>query len=159
MSEKGFLELFFEEYQFDRWVKVIDWLLWDGKFSSWTKDALTSFVVAYKKSYVIANGLYLYDKKSVVNPTHYDRKKNKTKSSIIAMVKGQGQAKDLIRHIRNGIVHRRAKLCTRNSIRYIEIIDYGKNGNQNERSGQTAYLLMPVDFLMVLYQKYNEVNN
>ena len=73
------------------------------------------------------------------------------------MVTGQGEAKDIVRHIRNGIAHGRAALCTRNKIRCIELTDYGKYGEKNEKGGQTAYLLMPVVFIQDLYNIYTSI--
>ena len=70
------------------------------------------------------------------------------------MVKGSGEAKDIVRHIRNGIAHGRAALCTRSGVRCLERIDYGKYGEKSEKSGQTAYMLVPVDFVLALFSLY-----
>lgn len=154
MSKGGFLEAFFHEYLYDDWIKVIDWLLQDDKFDGWTSAKLKEFTLYIKDLNVIKNGKYVYGKSQEVNPSDYDRTKNRTKKSIIIMVKGQGEIKDLIRHIRNGIAHGRSKLCTRNGVRCLEIIDYGKFGYRDERGGQTAYLLIPVELVQQLYQYY-----
>ena len=159
MKRKGFLESFFQEYPCEEWIKIIDWLFWDEKFILWTKLQLKQFVEDYKATSMVRDGLYLYDKKAVSNPSKYNRQKNRKKKSIIIMVRGQGQARDIVRHIRNAVVHGGATLCTRNGIRHLEIIDYGNYGENNSRNGQTAYMLIPVDFVKKLFDTYNSIQN
>ena len=154
MAAKGFFESFFGEFAFDKWTYIFDWLVDDGKFNDWTKTELKLFADGVKKIKTIEKGLYLYDKKSVANPSAYDRKKNRRKTSIVIMVKGNGQAKDIVRHLRNGVAHGRATLCTRNSVRCIELTDFGKYGEKNKSGGQTAYILVPVGFIKDLYDLY-----
>ena len=154
MKKHGFLESFFLEYPYNDWIKVIDWLLQDDKFVGWTSAELKEFTLYIKDLNIIKNGKYEYGKRQEVNPSDYDRTKNRTKKSIVVMVKGQGETKDLVRHIRNGIAHGRSKICTRNGVRCLEIIDYGRFGFKGERGGQTAYLLLPVDFVKQVYQYY-----
>lgn len=59
--------------------------------------------------------------------------------------------------IRNGIAHGRAVLCTRNGVRCVEMTDFGKCGSQNEKGGQTAYMLIPVDLIKELYKIYKRI--
>ena len=158
MAKKGFLELFFAEYNYTEWIRFFDWLLDDDKFVNWSGIKLRQYVDEYKNLSDVAQGLFIYDKKAVANPSKYDRKRNRARKSIIIMVKGQGQAKDIIRHIRNSIFHGRAVLCTRNSIRCVELTDYGKHGDKNEKGGQTAYMLLPVDLLNKLFKIYERLN-
>ena len=63
MAVKGFLESFFEEFEFKDWVKIIDWLLKDDKFSEWSSTELKKFVMGYKNLSIVTDGLYLYAKK------------------------------------------------------------------------------------------------
>lgn len=100
-----------------------------------------------KKHDAIKYGMYVCGKRTEVTLDDYSRKKRTTKKSLVIMIKGSGEAKDIIRHIRNGIAHGRVVLCTRNGTRCIELKDYGK-------SRQTAYMLIPVDFVYNLYTIY-----
>ena len=157
MAKKGFLEQFFIEFKYADWISIFDWLLDDAKFDNWSKQKLNLFVSEYKKLNDVSQGLFVYDKKAVANPSKYDRKKSRSRKSIIIMVKGQGQAKDIVRHIRNGIFHGRATLCTRNGIRCLELADFGKYGDKNERGGQTAYMLIPVYLLSEIFKIYGRI--
>ena len=141
MKKKGFFEIFFSEFSYEGWIAVFDWLFDDGKFEGWKSYELGNYVKEYKKHDAIKNGMYVCGKRSEVTPEDYNRKKCKTKNSIVIMIKGSGEGKDLIRHIRNGIAHGRATLCTRKGTRCLELIDYGKFGEKSEKGSQTASLL------------------
>ncbi len=151
---RGFFQTFFTEYSYEEWIAVFDWLFDDNKYLGWSSSDLRYFVLDYKELDVIKNGLYICDKRSAVKPEDYNRKKNRKKRSIIVMIKGSGEAKDIVRHIRNGVAHGRAALCTRNGVRCFEIIDFGKYGEKSEKGGQTAYMLIPVDFVYSLFSIY-----
>lgn len=154
MSKKGFFQSFFAEFSYDTWIAVFDWLFDDAKFDGWSSADLANFVKDYKKHDSIINGKYVCGKRSEVTPEDYNRKKCRLKKSIIIMIKGSGEARDIVRHLRNGIAHGRAVLCTRQSTRCLELTDYGKFGDQKEKGGQTAYILVPVEFVYTLYTLY-----
>lgn len=154
MSKKGFFESFFNEFPYEEWIVVFDWLFDDMKFEGWLPHELGNYVKDYKKHDVIKNGMYVCGKRSEVTPEDYNRKKCYTKKAIVIMIKGSGEGKDLIRHIRNGIAHGRATLCTRKGARCLELTDYGPFGKKTKKGGQTAYLLIPVSFIFYLYQLY-----
>lgn len=155
MSKKGFFESFFAEYSYENWIAFFDWLFNDDKFEGWLPSDLGGYVKEYKKHYVIKNGLYVCGKRSEVRPEDYNKKKCRTKKSIVIMINGSGEGRDLVRHIRNGIAHGRVTLCTRNGTRCLELTDYGKFGNKAEKGGQTAYMLIPVDFVYYLFELYS----
>lgn len=160
MKKNSFFYDFFKEYRISDWIEIMDWIFDDNKFASefgWEKGKLQKLTSAIKELDAVRNGVFVYNKRSEVSPGDYNRKKNRRKKSIIIMVTGQGVSRDLIRHIRNGIAHGRAQLCTRNGCRHLEIIDYGKFGEKIERSGQTAYILIPVYSIRELYDAYNRI--
>lgn len=158
MNKKGYLEEFFEKNGYCKWIKIIDWILNDDKFRMWRSSDLTKYTKSFKSFEWIARGKYVYGKRTEVNPEDYNRRKNRQKKSIIIMVNGQGEAKDIVRHIRNGIAHGRAKMCTRNGVKCVELKDYGKFGSTEEKSGQTAYMLIPIDMIEKLYDLYNRLS-
>lgn len=63
--------------------------------------------------------------------------------------KESSEARDLLRHIRNGIAHGNATVFCRDGEYYFEIIDFNLN-----RGLHTAYILFPVDYLMSIYNIY-----
>lgn len=154
MSRKGFFESFFAEFPYEKWIVVFDWLFDDRKYDDWSSPELGNFVKEFKKHDAIKNGKYVCGKRTEVTPEDYNRKRCKNKKSIVIMIKGAGEGRDLVRHIRNGIAHGRAMLCTRQGTRCLEMTDYGKFGEKTEKGGQTAYLLIPVDFVYYLYELY-----
>ena len=72
-------------------------------------------------------------------------------SKRIEMLIGKeaSEARDLLRHIRNGIAHGNATVFCRDGEYYFEIIDFNLN-----RDLHTAYILFPVDYLMSIYNIY-----
>lgn len=133
----------------ENWAGLLDWLFDDERFSSqrgWTSGYVGAFTKKVKRISKIGKGNYSYD--SIKNLSFPN-----TKSSSIKMIhaKGDGEARDLVRHIRNGIAHGKTKISKPNSILHIEILDY------NKQSEQTAYIYVPISCIFDIYNIYLEV--
>ena len=92
----------------ENWAGLLDWLFDDERFSSqrgWTSGYVGAFTKKVKRISKIGKGNYSYD--SIKNLSFPN-----TKSSSIKMIhaKGDGEARDLVRHIRNGIAHGKTKI-------------------------------------------------
>ena len=133
----------------ENWAGLLDWLFDDERFSSqrgWTSGYVGAFTKKVKRISKIGKGNYSYD--SIKNLSFPHTKSNSIK---IIHAKGDGEARDLVRHIRNGIAHGKTKIAKPNSILHIEILDYNK---QNE---QTAYIYVPISCIFDIYNIYLEV--
>lgn len=126
---------------------VLDWWLTDNKFNSWDSDDVGRFT---KKIHKI-NSL------SPNRDIHYGSAKNMKfpkKASRFPQFwigKGSSEGRDIVRHIRNGIAHGNTKVRTINSQHIIEICDYQVDGKT-----QTAYILVPLDYLIIINGLYND---
>ena len=72
------------------------------------------------------------------------------------MSKSESFARDLIRHIRNGIAHGESTVCNVDSELYIEVIDYSDKTKSPEK--QTAYLFIPLSYVTQFYKLYDDIN-
>ncbi len=130
------------------WADLFDWLFDDNRFKNWTSGYVGSLAKKIKRLPHVGNNTYRYAKvDEVVFPTSQNNR-----TFCILMTRGDGEAKDLIRHIRNGIAHGNAKIVNVSGERYIEILDYSKGGRQS------AYLCIPVSYIQQIYQLYEDVN-
>ena len=132
------------------WTPILDWLFDDSKFDKkiWSSGFVGSFTKKVKKLDHIRKDNYEYCKRDeIIFPTKFD----KNDPVKIKMVAGNGEARDIIRHIRNGVAHGQSKLLTGKEITYIEIIDYNKNREQ------TAYISLPIEHIGLIYKFYLEI--
>lgn len=132
-----------------KWAEMLDWLFDDERFSDkkgWTSGYIGSFTKKVKKLPGIGKNNYSYEAiKNLSFPS------SKFKNIQIVHSKGEGEGKDLIRHIRNGIAHGKTEIKKEKDILYIEILDYNKKGEQ------TAFICIPLNHILEIYNVYREV--
>ncbi len=132
----------------------LDWLMNDDKFvvKGWDKRKTTKFTKEFKKIEGFTENHYHHGgQKDMSYP------KNKLRHFAIYMQNDEAECKDLVRHIRNGFAHGNATIRTIDKKQYIEIYDFGKSNRTDKPSGQTAYLLLPIDFIFQLYTRYEKI--
>jgi len=137
-------------------VEIIDWLFDDHKFDNYTSDNKKKLTNRIKKLPGLTKESYICDsKKHLVFPS------NSKKSITIIISQGNSQSEDLIRHLRNGIAHGHAKCLAIKGIDYIEIKDFGKSkeSKENDYTNQSAYILLPLDYLSKIYTFFTEIKN
>lgn len=132
------------------WASLLDWMFDDEKFSNWTSGYVGSLSKKIKKMPKLSKTNYIYD--SAKN-LPFDKKHNK-RSIKILLAKGDGEAKDFIRHIRNGIAHGKTSIIKKGDVLYIEIVDYS---NSKKQKMQTAYIFMPISYISEIHKLYNDV--
>lgn len=128
------------------WAPLLDWLFDENRFQNWSPGYIGSLTKKIKRLPRIGNDTYFYDQaKNLDFPNEHP------KHILIMMTKGDSEARDLIRHIRNGVAHGRTNLIHQKDGWYIEIIDYSKP------QSQSAYLYMPIDYINQIYGFYQDV--
>ena len=141
---------------FKDYVEALDWILSDGKFDEtiWdNKNKVQAFTKALHKMKGFSPDVLFYGAKKDINfPSKGSYRKHEVPS--IYMAKGESEARDLVRHIRNGIAHGNIELYEVDGVVIAEILDFGKDGNS--ASGQTAYLLIPLTYLINIYTLYHQ---
>ena len=132
------------------WAATLDWLFDDAKFDSkkWSSGYVGSFSKKIKKLDYIGQDNFICDKRDNI---HFQNVIDKENPIIIKMIKGDGEGKDIVRHIRNGIAHGHNSFHKINEITYIEIIDY------NTKKEQTAYIVFPIRYIVLIHNIYTEV--
>lgn len=147
-----FFEILNQQNIFDDYADVLDWILSDNKFPKEVWDNKNK-VQAFTKGINRLNGLT----KSTI---HYDAQKNimfpqkgtykDYEIPTIYIAKKDSQARDLIRHIRNGVAHGNIELYFIENSLIAEILDY----ENNQKKAQTAYILIPLYYLKEIYNLY-----
>lgn len=137
----------------EKWAYTLDWLFDDNKFSKvigWNTGHVSAFTKAIKRlPHFSINNYYYVKRDTIIFPKSGDRFHTPT----FYMKKGDSEGKDLVRHIRNGIAHGRTNFYTVKSELYIEICDFGKEGNGYVNK-QTAFLAMPMSYIQDICKLY-----
>ena len=139
---------------YNRVAKYLDWLVNDNKFDvkGWSKSKTSNYTKAIKSIAGFESKYYYHGgQKDMSYP------KSKLNHFAIYMQNDEAECKDLIRHIRNGFAHGNITLRTIKGVKYVEVFDYGKSNRTNKPSGQTAYILVPIDFVLELYDQYERI--
>lgn len=127
--------------------EMLDWLFTEEKFlkeQGWTRGYISSFTKKIKN--YIPKDKYIYKEKNEINFP------NKSHGELIVFKKSDNsEGINLIKHIRNGIAHGRAKLKTIKKENWIELIDY-------KGSEQTAYMKMPFNLVFEFYEIYQDIS-
>lgn len=130
------------------WASLLDWFFDDNKFHQWSSSKVGKLTKKIKRLPGLGKTTYTYDCAKRLSfpkyPSHHTIK--------VQLGRKDSEAKDWIRHLRNGIAHGKTRTIKRNNELWIEIEDYSKSGNQ------TAYLFMPIDYMVRIYRFYAEVN-
>ena len=136
-----------DEGLYKDWPSILDWLFDDNRFQDWSSGYVGALTKKIKRLPHIGKDTYYYDyAKNLVFPT-----KSTIHNVMIMMVKGDGEARDLIRHIRNGIAHGKTNVLKKNNELYIEIFDYSKDNKQS------AYLFIPINYINQIHSLYQQV--
>ncbi len=131
------------------WAEILDWLFDDNRFSpdnGWTSGYVGAFIKKVKRIPNIGDSNYSYESIKKLNiPEH------KTSTITIMHSKSDGESRDLVRHIRNGIAHGRATLSKPKGELHIEIRDINRQGDP------VAYIFIPVNHLKLIFEAYKQV--
>lgn len=134
--------------------KYIDWLVDDDKFDvkGWNKSKTSRYTKEIK-------GISGFEEKHYHHGGSKDMKypKSALKHFAIYMQNDEAECKDLVRHIRNGFAHGNIKMRNISKNKFIEIVDMGKSNRTDKPSGQTAYILVPLEFAYQLYVVYERI--
>ena len=129
------------------WAPLLDWLFDDNKFDNWSSGYVGSLSKKIKRLEFFGDNNYVYDTYKSIN---YPNEKDK-KSIKVIMTRGDGEAKDIIRHIRNGIAHGKSTIYKTKGTTFIEILDY------NMKKQQTAYIYIPLEYISRIFTLFNDV--
>ena len=124
---------FFQSIHYKRWAPVLDWLASGTLLDGVEKRKFTSLMKRSK--YFIDQSYHIGKAKSYPSGAR----------GFCVEASGSG-TEDFIRHIRNGIMHGRARVGSK----YIELTDkYGRK--------QTAYIKVPIEFVLELFDIYKDL--
>lgn len=149
-----FFKALYEYNLYSKYAEILDWLLSDGKFDSsiWdNKNKVQAFTKAfYKFDGFTKDHSFHASMKNLAFPCagSYDKQPVPT----IYMSAGESYARDLLRHIRNGIAHGKAEVYAVKTELLIELLDFGKESSQE--NGQTAYMVLPLEYIEKIYELY-----
>lgn len=125
----GFFNELANRNLFNSSIGLLDWLFDDNRFSiqnGWTSGYLGSFIKKVKKIDNFKLNKYEYGSKKNLKFNN-----NKNEEFIFIHSKGDGEARDLVRHIRNGIAHGNVKFIRIKNKELLKIVDYGKKFRTN----------------------------
>lgn len=103
---------------------LFDWLFDDNRFSTqhgWTRGYLGSFIKKVKRINGFKLNNYEYNSVSKLNFNNI-----KNEEFIFIHSSKDGEARDLVRHIRNGIAHGTVNFIRIQNKELLKIVDYGK---------------------------------
>ena len=141
--------------KFSCYADTLDWFLSDNKFSkpAWDQQKVKQLTKSiYKIKDFSRDRLFYGSKKTLIFPKRGECLNYQPFTFYIA--RGESIAKDLIRHIRNGIAHGNIILYDIKGNLIVELLDFGKESKQS--NGQTAYMVFPLDFLNNIHSLYQE---
>ena len=156
-----FFKCLVSEKLIDGWALTLDWLFDDLKFSK-DRNWNGGYTSSYTKK--VRSLKYLSEKENRVvygkcKTTHFpnqNQKQQEKRVPYIVMTHGESFARDLIRHIRNGIAHGETNISKVGSELYIEIIDYSDKSKSPNK--QTAYLFIPLSYITQFCKIYEDIN-
>ncbi len=138
---------------FEKWAPALDWYLSSEHFKNekW-KDYISVFTKEVKRISYLKR---IEIKYGIEGKMNYPRRRPNSIRVVLTQTSEDSKSvgKDLVRHIRNGIAHGRARFTKIGDNSYIEIQDY-KDDNQTK---QTAYILFPKDCIISIYEVYLNV--
>ncbi|MBQ2898409.1 MAG: hypothetical protein IJE28_01525 [Oscillospiraceae bacterium] len=143
------------------WGNVLDWIFDDSKFSdehNWNSGYVGQFTKKVKTLKGLSEENFLYQKiqpKDFPNQKDKKAKKQNGNPPVVMMQNGNSAARDLVRHIRNGIAHGRTKTYKVADKICIEITDFSDKTLKPEK--QTAYIRIPISYITEMYKIYDEI--
>ena len=144
---KLFTELV-NEGLFNEWASLLDWFFDEKKFDGWSRNQVGKLTKEIKKLPDIQN--YQYDRLKRLPFKKY--KSYKGINIIVGQGKNPSQAKDLIKHLRNGIAHGNARIKKHGAILWIKLDDFNLDGKQ------TAYIYIPISYIFKIYNLFMEID-
>ena len=143
------------------WASTLDWLFDDLKFSrerNWNRG-YTGFFTKRVRQIPGLNDkseCFIYSKIKHSDFPNQIKGRRRKRSTLIMISQGDSIARDLIRHIRNGIAHGQTQIYKVKEELYIEIIDYSDKSKTPEK--QTAFICIPLTYVTHFYKIYSEIN-
>ena len=131
------------------WASFLDWIFDDKKFDGWSPNMLGRYIKKLKKLSDLGEENYKY---GAIKNLSFPRRLTKQKIIVLSGRQG-GEAKDWVRHIRNGIAHGKTRIIKEAEEFWIEIKDYNKSGNQS------AYIYFPISYIFKTFKIYKEIEN
>ena len=144
---KLFTELV-NEGLFNEWASLLDWFFDEKKFDGWSRNQVSMLTKKIKK--IPGLGKETYQNDSLKNLS-FKKFSSNNHLTIVFGPKGN-ESKSLIRHLRNGIAHGHAKIKKNKGIPWIELEDFNSNDQQ------TAYIYMPIDYIVQIHKLFVEVS-
>lgn len=141
--------------EFSHYADTLDWLLSDNKFNKtvWEQHKVKQLTKSIYKIKGFSRDRLFYGSKKTLNfPKRGEYLNHQPFTFYVA--RGESIAKDLIRHIRNGIAHGNITLYDIKGNLIVELLDFGKESKQSD--GQTAYMVFPLYFLKRIYSLYKQ---
>ncbi len=134
------------------YIEALDWLFSDDKFEyEWNCTKAKRFTKQLKRELPLLSNKNGYQYKNVKK--FADEKSNK--QPVIQHLSRDGEGKDFIRHIRNGIAHGRVCIKEQKAEKYIVLTDYSVKNGQNK---MTAYMYMPIEYLLIMHKIYKDID-
>lgn len=130
------------------WASLLDWFFDDDKFDGWTPYLLGRYTKRLKKMPGIGDNNYQYD---AIKNLSFPKRITKQKIKVLSG-RNSGEAKDWVRHIRNGIAHGKTRTIKEPDELWIEIKDYNKSGDQ------TAHMYFPISYIFKTFEIYKEID-
>ena len=130
------------------WASLLDWFFDDDKFDGWTPYLLGRYTKRLKKMPGIGKNNYQCD---AIKNLSFPKRITKQKIKVLSG-RHSGEAKDWVRHIRNGIAHGKTRTIKEPDELWIEIKDYNKSGDQ------TAYMYFPISCIFKTFEIYKEID-
>lgn len=135
------------------WADILDWLLNDSKFPTfiWSNSLKRNFIDRLRREFNITDNNW---KTGRLADLVWDNVNdiNNTLDVFVQMNVSKAQCMDLVRHIRNGIVHNNVEFVSVKTTdkNWIIIKDY----QDEKKQKQTAFIFIPLAFISYLYSLY-----
>lgn len=140
----------------NEWAEMLDWLFDENKFDKakgWTSGYVGSLTKKIRKLSKFSKGNnYRYGSAMSLSFSNIDLKKSESNIEV-AFSKNESEAKDLIKHIRNGIAHGRTNCFNYKGELFIEVKDFSDKSLKK----QTAYICFPISYIGKIYKLYLDV--
>lgn len=138
------------------WAETLDWLFDDDKFSAakgWNSGYIGLFSRRIQKFNGFSTKKGNFNTDSAKNLCFW-KSGTKKKTPCVVFAKGDGIAKDFVRHMRNGIAHGLTSIYRiKKGELFIEILDF----KDDSKKKQTAYYAIPVSYITDSYKEYQNI--
>lgn len=135
---------------FDEWAGILDWLFDEERFSTefgWSSGYIGQFAKKVKRLPYLSEKNYFYDSAKKLDFP----KAGSNRDIKMLLSKGDAEARDIVRHIRNGIAHGKTAVLKLEGTLYIEILDYSIDKKQS------AYIFFPMTYMSEIHKIYCDI--